>query len=1187
MAKCRLFFVLSGVVTASLAVETSLIAMKLTGIEVNKRLASSLICIVLLLGSLLPFTNAIAAPPPEEPDQGEVKLGAEDDGRQVELKEGQVLVVSLEGNPSTGYTWELAGADEKVLRQKGEVEFEPESPLLGAPGKQIMRFEALGEGRADLDLVYRRPWEKGAKPARTFSLQVKGVGPFSRARSPSPTPTAEPTVESPASGERAASGLPTAFNWCDQGGCTPVKNQGSCGSCWAFGTVGPLESNILIHDGVSRDLAEQYLLSCNTEGWGCNGGWWAHDYHSNKVPSGEPGAGAVYEADFPYQAYTAPCNPPHTHHEKIVSWAYVGGSSDVPSTSDIKQAIYDHGPVATAVCIGPAFQSYGGGVFQTNECTTVNHAIVLVGWDDSQGAWYLRNSWGPGWGESGYMRIKYGTSSVGYGASYVVYGGGSPDLGYNGHSVDDGASGNNDGVVNCGETIELYVTLHNQGSEAATGVNATISTGDPYVTSLYNTSSSYPDIAVNGTGTNSDGFGFALDPNTPNGHALRFNLNISASNGGPWSDSFDVPVVCGSATAPWSDDMEKGINGWTYDGLWHQVQDGVSPYPNSHTPTHSWWYGQDSTGNYDTGAANSGSLTTPPVIIPSSAPSPGLGFWYWYQTETTGTSWDQRWIQISVNGGAFQNLEQLSGDAMQTWHQRTIGLSAHKGQTVQIRFYFNTIDDMNNTYRGWYVDDVQVSAGDVPAAPSKLVATPVSQTQINLSWADNSNDESGFKVERSPNGTSDWMDIATVGANVTAYANTGLACNTRYYYRVRAYNAGGYSSYSNTYIAITFACTPVAPGNLVATPASQAQINLSWADNSNDESGFKVERSPNGTSDWMDIATVGANVTAYANAGLSCGTTYYYRVRAYNAGGDSDYSNTDEATTSACSQAGVSNIYLPLISSDDSGNKYAVVVGVADYQYISDLDYTDDDAIDFYNLLINKGGFRAENIRLLLSSQASKASIQDAITNWLDSREDSNSLVVFFFSGHGGYTSDQSPYDESDYYDEYICPYDMFYDSPTAILDDELDTWLSTLESQRIAVFIDTCFSGGMIQSMEGGGRARGIGGPLSSQGVTIAEGDGFVQDINKAGRVVLTASSDTQYSWEFGALQNGAFTYYLVAGLNSSANDGDGNGQVAAEEVYPYLQSTVDSYVYSQTYYHQNPQKYDGVAGDVDITSP
>jgi YD repeat-containing protein len=92
---------------------------------------------------------------------------------------------------------------------------------------------------------------------------------------------------------------------------------------------------------------------------------------------------------------------------------------------------------------------------------------------------------------------------------------------------------------------------------------------------------------------------------------------------------------------------------------------------------------------------------------------------------------------------------------------------------------------------------------------------------------------------------------------------------------------------------------PNAPSGLSAGAASASQINLAWTDNSNNESGFRIERSPNGSS-WSEIATVGANATSYPNTGLTCGTTYYYRVRAYNGVGNSNYGNTVSATTSAC-----------------------------------------------------------------------------------------------------------------------------------------------------------------------------------------------------------------------------------------------------------------------------------------------
>lgn len=102
----------------------------------------------------------------------EVKLDANDNGRQVELQKGQTLVITLESNPTTGYRWEVVEIDESILRQMGEAEFKPESEALGAGGTETFRFEATNAGQMALKLVYHRPWEEGQEPLETFSLQV-------------------------------------------------------------------------------------------------------------------------------------------------------------------------------------------------------------------------------------------------------------------------------------------------------------------------------------------------------------------------------------------------------------------------------------------------------------------------------------------------------------------------------------------------------------------------------------------------------------------------------------------------------------------------------------------------------------------------------------------------------------------------------------------------------------------------------------------------------------------------------------------------------------------------------------------------------------------------------------------------------------------------------------------------------
>ncbi len=192
-----------------------------------------------------------------------------------------------------------------------------------------------------------------------------------------------------------------------------------------------------------------------------------------------------------------------------------------------------------------------------------------------------------------------------------------------------------------------------------------------------------------------------------------------------------------------------------------------------------------------------------------------------------------------------------------------------------------------------------------PAAPTGLNATTFSSSRIDLSWTSKSDNEDGFKIERcSGSGCSNFSQIATVGAGVSAYSNAGLTASTSYSYRVRAYNAGGNSDYSNTASASTQAAPPPeAPSTLTATTASSSQINLKWADKSNTETGFKVERCEGAPcTSFSQIATVGASVTSYSNTGLKASTSYTYQVRSYNAGGDSAYSNAASAKT-LCSYA--------------------------------------------------------------------------------------------------------------------------------------------------------------------------------------------------------------------------------------------------------------------------------------------
>ncbi|RCK75723.1 MAG: serine protease, subtilase family [Anaerolineae bacterium] len=196
-----------------------------------------------------------------------------------------------------------------------------------------------------------------------------------------------------------------------------------------------------------------------------------------------------------------------------------------------------------------------------------------------------------------------------------------------------------------------------------------------------------------------------------------------------WSTAFNFSIVAASTSStslsvPFTDDFETD-KGWIASGFFDKT-DELNHTPNGRI---SWKYDTNSKpqDGYDTGQPNFGFLTSPPLQIPASPPY-ALRFWSYYQTESDQTYWDQRWVQISVYGGAFENLYQFSDDPMEIWLQSPqISLAPYAGKTIQIRFYFNTLDKYNNKFKGWFLDDVSI----VPFEPSNCPLTGEPNDQYN------------------------------------------------------------------------------------------------------------------------------------------------------------------------------------------------------------------------------------------------------------------------------------------------------------------------------------------------------------------------------------------------------------------------------------------------------------------------
>jgi len=192
-------------------------------------------------------------------------------------------------------------------------------------------------------------------------------------------------------------GSRTNIDW--NGLFLPARNQGSCGSCWAFTTAGIVESNWFKKNPtkLKLNLAPQHLVDCDTGNGGCNGGWYTNALKYVMAN------GIVEEKSYPYKGVKGKCRIPATAPKyKITSFSACNSC-----TMDQWWALFQQGPIAIAVDANQ-FQFYKSGIYTFQNCGEINHAIIAIGWTiDAEGeVLTIRNSWGTTWGELGNMRMR-------------------------------------------------------------------------------------------------------------------------------------------------------------------------------------------------------------------------------------------------------------------------------------------------------------------------------------------------------------------------------------------------------------------------------------------------------------------------------------------------------------------------------------------------------------------------------------------------------------------------------------------------------------------------------------------------------------------------------------------------------------------------------------------------------------
>jgi C1A family cysteine protease len=206
----------------------------------------------------------------------------------------------------------------------------------------------------------------------------------------------------------------TTVDWRTKGAVTPVKDQGQCGSCWAFSSTGNMEGQNFIKHGTLLSISEQELVSCSHNGnQGCNGG--LMDQAFDWVASN---GGIDSEGDYPYTSGSGNSGNCNAQKEKTFV-AHFSGHNDVTKTETAMAAwVAANGPLSIAVDAASGWQNYNGGVMKTCSGRQLDHGVLAVGYymDSTTPAnsyWIVKNSWSASWGEQGYIRLQYGTNQCG------------------------------------------------------------------------------------------------------------------------------------------------------------------------------------------------------------------------------------------------------------------------------------------------------------------------------------------------------------------------------------------------------------------------------------------------------------------------------------------------------------------------------------------------------------------------------------------------------------------------------------------------------------------------------------------------------------------------------------------------------------------------------------------------------
>jgi|GEM_PF-1642433 len=361
----------------------------------------------------------------------------------------------------------------------------------------------------------------------------------------------------------------------------------------------------------------------------------------------------------------------------------------------------------------------------------------------------------------------------------------------------------------------------------------------------------------------------------------------------PSAPSF-VSVSSSSIQLSWVDQSDnedsmvvhRSVDGGNFNSL-VSLPAGSTGYSDSglaEATEYAYYITADNAGG-SSGSGGSASTTTlinePSNLVVSSVDQNSIQV-SWQDNSSAETGYE---VQRRVSGGSFSSVQTVAANATSF---TDTGLDADTVYYYRVRTVSSVI---NSNFTAEAIGTT--SSEPIPAGPSALSASGIGLSSVALIWTDNAGNESGFVLERSSG--AGYSAIATLPANSTSYADSGLAQATTYSYRLKAYNGSGDSSYSDV---LNVSTETAAPSGLSVGSFSDASVSLVWTDNASGETGFELERQVN-SGGWSLLSTLPAGTQAYTDSSVSASKVYDYRVRTVYAGANSAYSNTVQVTTSA------------------------------------------------------------------------------------------------------------------------------------------------------------------------------------------------------------------------------------------------------------------------------------------------